>query len=189
MKNPMRLRVAIVAYPGAGKDTVGRMLAEEHSFDFISTSDHIQALITERGLGDTSLENMNKFSTEFRTEFGADFPTAQILRDSRDVERLALGGLRTLAEAKTFKFQRGVILVVDAPAPRRYQYALGRGRLGDRKSFDEFLAFEKMEASNTDPLKHNVNAIIRLADVKIDNDGTLNDLQRKVADFVWRLES
>ena len=53
-------------------------------------------------------------------------------------------------------------------------------RNDDFNTFEEFKAFEEKESESTDPAKQQVNMVIQMADLTINNDGTLETLKQKV---------
>ncbi|MEK7641432.1 MAG: AAA family ATPase [Patescibacteria group bacterium] len=179
-----RLVIGVVGLGGGGKDTVCAYLAEYYGFTFVSTSDYIREHITRNGLGDLSAENLNRRSTELRRELGPDFPTRQILEAHVRTTQLVLGGLRVVAEGECVKSAGGIIISVDASVEVRYRHALRRARPGESKSFAEFVALDKKEAAGSDPTTHNVNALMASAELRIMNDGSLEDLYRKTDEII-----
>src|SRR5947209_15311657 len=61
--------VGISGSNGAGKDTLGHMLAEHHGFLFISVTDLLRAEASRRGLPPIR-ENTRQISAEWRRELG-----------------------------------------------------------------------------------------------------------------------
>jgi hypothetical protein len=53
-----------------------------------------------------------------------------------------------------------------------------RGSETDKVSKEEFQADEEREWANTDPNKQNLKAVMAMADIKLDNSGSLSDLHR-----------
>ena len=72
-----------------------------------------------------------------------------------------------------------VLIAVDAPVEVRYSRAIKRGRIENASSLSEFIEIEEKENSNN-PNAQQLNNTIKLADIIIDNNGTLDDLYSKI---------
>ena len=55
-------------------------------------------------------------------------------------------------------------------------------------SFDEFMASEKKELTSNDPNSQNLEKCKVLAEFTIDNNGTLEDLEKKVDDLLLKIQ-
>jgi dephospho-CoA kinase len=74
-----------------------------------------------------------------------------------------------------------LLLGVDAPQALRFERSLRRGRVGDGATLEEFDAKERRENSTTEAGQQ-LLATFKLADVEVNNDGTLEELHNKVKD-------
>ena len=176
MLKPLQL-VGIVGHPLTGKDAAAEYLKNAFDFTFVSTGDYIRSYITSHGLGDTSLANLNRVSTELRRQFGPAFPIPNILEEN-EAEFLVIAGPRVVAEAEALKDNGAFIVAIEAPQHIRYERTKARKRLGDDVTFERFVEFERLESENPDPCAHNVSRVIAMADFHINNDGSLEDLHR-----------
>jgi len=79
-----------------------------------------------------------------------------------------------------------ILLGVDAPQALRFERSLRRGRTGDGTTLQEFADKEERENTNTDAGQQ-LRATLLLADVVIDNDGTLADLHRTIETTLARV--
>ena len=182
-----RLLLVVVGESGGGKDELCKYAAEKFSMDFASSSDCLRQYIRDNGLGDTTPANMNRVSTLLRRELGHDFPIPMMLAEN-DSEHLIIGGPRVVAEVETLRAHGAIIIAVAPLSVRvRYDRAQGRNRDGDKISFDEFAAFCKLEAANSDPGGHNVDAVIAMADYHISNDGTLEEFRGKIDEVMEKI--
>ena len=73
---------------------------------------------------------------------------------------------------------RFLLLGIDAPQPLRFERSLNRGRAGDGATLEDFAAKERRENSATEAGQQ-LLATFRLADIEIDNNGTLEELHEK----------
>ena len=86
--------------------------------------------------------------------------------------------IRTLAEANVLKASGAQLISVDAPQELRYQRIVTRGSSTDQRTFDEFKSDEAREMMNEDPNKQNLQAVMGMADVRLQNDTSVDDLHR-----------
>ena len=88
--------------------------------------------------------------------------------------------IKKLAEEnkKNAKF---ILLDVESDAKSRYERVIKRGSHLDKVvSFDEFLAHDKREADSEEEHRGNIQGCKRLADFKIENNGSFEELENKV---------
>ncbi len=176
--------IGITGQPLAGKDECIWKLESRHNLLTVSSSAVLGKIITDEKLGDTTPQNMNVVSTQLRGRFGGDFLVRMILGKHKDAEDLVIGGIRLISEAETIHRHGGIIVAVVASQPIRCDRRRKRGRPGDDIPLDDFIAFEKLEAESVDPLRHNVNAVIAMANYCIPNVGTPEELDAEVDKFM-----
>jgi dephospho-CoA kinase len=177
-----KIIIGLVGRPSAGKDTVAAYLVEKYGFTHVSTSDMIRYYIRDNNLGELTRENLQKTGKKMRDDNGSD--CLVVLSLQNPAEKLVVSGLRTVAEVKTLKKAGGQVWEVTAPLEIRYQRALGRGRVGEDISLEKFAEIEHKEDSNPDPNFQNVAAVVALADKQIVNGGNINELNKKIEEFL-----
>ncbi len=173
--------VGISGSNGAGKDELGRLLAERCGYHFHSVSDLLRAELTRQGKPHTR-ENMATLSKKWRNESGDDgimFTKAikEYLeeKDQKGYKGLALVNMRHPGEVKTIHSYGGIAVWVDADQRVRYDriQAANRGRHEDNISFEAFQADEAREmhppADAPQGALH-MAAVKELADIHIEND-------------------
>ncbi len=180
--------IGITGQPASGKDTVAEYLVSK-GFVNISTGNIIREQMREDGLP-TDRETMNKFVKAKRAELGNHYPGEEALKKLK--ERSILSGFRNTTEVTYFRGKLGnqfVLVAVEAPIEKRYEWASkGRGREGDNITFEEFKRQEDQERPASSG-SHEVDAVIEMADHLIVNDGTKEDLLRKVDGLLEQLEN
>ena len=124
---------------------------------------------------------MTAVANELRALNGASYVV-----DSLYARAEAAGGnvviesLRAPAEVARIRELGGFVIGVDAPARLRYDRAVKRGSAKDAVSFEYFLAQEKREQNPDDSTKQNIFEALRLSDVVIQNDDTLETLGTRI---------
>ena len=88
----------------------------------------------------------------------------------------------TVAEAGAVKNAGGVLVAVTAPIERRFKWAQKRGRITDSVTLEEFKDREHIESQGKSH-EQNMTAVVEMADIILSNEGTLDELRKKVDDM------
>ncbi|MBC7582038.1 AAA family ATPase [Aeromicrobium sp.] len=172
---------------GSGKDSVGQVLADRHSYLFVSVTDLLRAELHRRGVP-VEREHLRELSAEWRREYGLAVLVDRALEEFNNLKGkyvgIAIASLRNPAEADRIHELGGVVLWIDSNAQTRYERiqnnAEARSRAGeDSKSFEEFLAEEEAEMHPSgDAATLDMSGVKKKADIILDNDQTnLTDFQ------------
>ncbi len=110
---------------------------------------------------------------------------AEMLLDILSGEDAVVDSIRTPAEVEALR-ERGDFFLIEVRADQeaRWERMNQRGRSGDPLDKEVFLRQEEAEASSKDEAGQALDATAEMADVTIDNDGTLEELERKLEE-VW----
>lgn len=179
-----RIRIAIVGYSGAGKDTVAKYLVSRYGFTFVSTSDWLRDYVRSHNLGEPTRPTIQKLALDLRQKFGGDYLVKEALKVAEG--NLVVGSLRAVPEIIGLKELGGKVIEVEAPLKMRYELAQKRGDLDSRRTFEEFCAFEKHETKSDDPNAQNVSGVVALADFKVLNTGSKDDLFKQIDELMFR---
>ncbi len=178
--------ISVVGHPASGKDTVADYIGTL-GFKKFSSGDFIRADMKTLGIPEDRT-SMNTFASDMRKKFGNSYPAQEIINviDGNTV----IAGFRNTEEIKKFhdtfndKFK---IIATEAPIEIRYQWAKERGRIGDNISLEQFIQEEEKERSQSSG-SHEVDAVINMADIVLVNDGTKEDLFKKVDGILEKLK-
>ncbi len=149
---PLKI-IGISGTNGSGKDTVGRILEEQHNYLFISVTDILRKELKDRGLT-LQRDNMRSLSSEWRKQFGLGvlIDKAKEIFDNTEgkYSGLAIASLRNPGEADSVHAYGGVVLWVDSDPRVRYERVISNYRgedrtVDDKKTFEEFIADEDAE--------------------------------------------
>jgi cytidylate kinase len=172
--------IGLAGTNGAGKGTVGEMLAERHGFLFVSVSDLLREEARRRGLP-VEREVLRTISAEWRREFGlgvlVDKAVEVFKQSNRTYKGLVVDPMRNSGEARHLKDLGGTLVWVDADPAIRYKRVFSRKRSDeDDKTFEQFLAEEQAEMQHSgDEATLNLAAVKELADLFLQNNG--NDIK------------
>jgi cytidylate kinase len=171
---------------GAGKDTVGHFLAEEHNYLFVSVTELLRDEAKARGWP-VDREALRTISAEWRRESGlgvlVDKAVAFYEAQDKNYGGLAIASLRNPGEADSVHQYGGKVIWVDADAKLRYERiqanAATRGRAEeDNRTFEQFLADEEAEMHASGDA-----ATLDMAGVKAKADLVLFNETDKIEDF------
>jgi cytidylate kinase len=171
--------IGISGTNGAGKDTLGELLAERQGYKFVSVSDILREELTRQGVAHER-EHLSNLSTKWAREHGPSILSVKTIEvyekeeDQEGYKGLAIGSIRRPAEAKAIQDDGGLVLWVDADQKVRYERikSNGRNRVTDMLPFDEWAAQEEREMNpgTDDPNVLNMMATKAICDVVVIND-------------------
>lgn len=181
--------IGLAGTNGAGKDSVGALLADYYNYRFISFSDEFRAECERRGLP-TTRPNTRAISAEWRRKYGlavmVDRALATYKKDAGGSAGVVIANLRNPYEADRVHELGGIVVWVDGDPQVRYKRvrASGRGRADDERTFEQFLQDEADEMhppAGGDAANLNMAAVKERADITIMNDSdSLEQLRKDV---------
>ncbi len=198
--------VLVVGMPGAGKEEFFRV-AQEMGYGIVRMGDVVREHAARNGvpMDDRSIGG---FASSERERFGPDVwavRTVERLREmmgsgadekgasgksarGHGVEhlgRFVIDGVRSMAEIDRFRAELGddmVIVAIEADPEKRFQRLVKRGRSDAPRTYEEFLERDRRE------LAWGLGDAMAKADVRIENNGSLEEFRRRVREFLDGLE-
>lgn len=182
--------LGIVGLNGSGKDTVADYLAENFGFVHKSFSKLIRKEALDNGLKSDDRKVLVSFANNMRRAAGSGYWAKKILLDYYGNSDLVLTSIRNPAEVREIKLRRGIIVEVYAGAKKRFARASKRGQYaGDfGMSLGDFKEAEQRELKSSDPAKQQLSACISLADYRINNNGSVKDLGKKIGALLEKIK-
>ena len=121
-----------------------------------------------------------------RAKHSPAFIIEELYKEAKKEGRGAvIESIRTPGEAEFLKKQGNFLLIaVDANPKTRFDRIKKRASETDHIDFATFLENESREMDTADPNKQNLKRCIEMADVVIENDGTLDELIQQVEKFL-----
>lgn len=166
----------------SGKGEVARFLAE-NGFSVHSLSDVVREEATRRGL-DHSRDHLIRTGTALRAQFGEEVLAQRTLQ--RLTPPSVVDSIRSPGEIRVLRTLPGFrLLGIDAPLELRFERSRLRGRIGDGETMADFVRKEQLEKA-TDGPGQQLDVCFSQADQVVRNDGTLEELYRKVKTVLSR---
>ncbi|MBU6371047.1 MAG: AAA family ATPase [Patescibacteria group bacterium] len=169
----------------SGKEVAKKYIAEKYGAKDCKFSAPLRDVVRRLGL-EESRENLQRLSTVLRGAFGEDLLAKAISVDAAKLDAgiVIVDGVRRMTDIAHLKDLPNFHLVaIDAGPEIRYERMKKRNenKGDDKKTFAEFQADQEKEADREIP------AVMKRADIHIDNGGTLEHLYAQIDAFVGAL--
>jgi len=170
--------IGLAGTNGSGKDTIAHLLRDQYGWYFAGATEMLGEELTRRGLPHERA-NKSALSSEWRRQYGmgavVDKGLELLEATSKAYPGFIVGSLRHPGEADRVHELGGQVIWVDADPQVRYARisADGRGRVEDKKTYEQFLAEQEaeMHGKPDDPTALKMSAVKDRADIFIDNNG------------------
>jgi len=175
--------LGVTGHYAAGKDTVGDILKEER-FNQISLSDFIREEAKKRKIKDTR-ENLINLGNEMRKKSGNGILARLALQKIEWDKNYIITSIRNPVEVEVLRTKQNFALInVTAAQKTRWARMQARktkeNRNDEINTLEDFKRLEEQEATSTDPSKQQVAIVMSMADILITNDGTCEELKKKI---------
>ncbi|MFC1645266.1 AAA family ATPase [Patescibacteria group bacterium] len=178
----MKKVIGLVGEIASGKGTVSAYLQEKYDGKIYRFSDVLRAILEVLHL-ECKRENLSNLSLSLRETFGENILSnalvKSVLKDENDL--IILDGIRRKEELDFLGEIDGFKLVyVESNIESRYERIIERGENADdnSKTFEEFKRDHQMDA------ELRIKEMKGVADVVIENSGTLEELYEKADELV-----
>jgi len=179
MKMKKRL-IGLTGTNGAGKGEAAAFL-EKKGYKYFSLSDLIREELRKKGKEPTR-NNLIKMGNELREKFGPDILARLVMKKIKD--KAVIDSIRSPKEVEYLKKQKGFIfLAIDAPVELRFERARKRGREESASTLGEFIKKETEEMTERKKGQQLQNCM-KMADFLIINDGSLEELYKKLEELL-----
>jgi dephospho-CoA kinase len=181
--------IGITGTLGAGKGTVVEYLVKNKGFKHFSARALIVEEIEKRGL-ENNRDNMVVVANDLREKYSSGYVAEELFKRAIELgENAIIESLRAVGEIEILRKKgKFILLAIDADSKIRYERISQRGTTTDSISFEKFIADEEKEMESDDPNKQNLKKCIEMADFKIENNGTIEELNSKIEGILKIIE-
>lgn len=182
------IAIGITGTLGAGKGTIVEYLTENLDFAHYSVRNFLVQEITRRGM-EVNRDTMTSMANEIRAKNSPSYIIDNLYNKAlRGGKNCVIESIRTPGEVKSLKEKGNFYLIaIDADQKIRYERIRLRNSSTDRISFETFIANEKREMHSEDIHKQNLRYCINHADFFITNNGTREQLYKKVKNIIHKI--
>ncbi len=176
-----QLVLGLTGRNGAGKGAVAQVLRERYGFKYMSLSDTIRAHLKEQGIAE-SREALISAGNEMRRSGGpgtlGERAIAYMQREAGPCVHWVVDSIRSPAEVAALRAHPSFRLIdIRAGERQRFERLIARGRMGDAQTFAEFREHEMRELESADASAQQLLATAALADLVVNNEAGLEQLQ------------
>lgn len=171
----------------AGKGEVVKYLKSK-GFEHYIYSDVLKEIAKQRNIEPTR-KNLQQLGNNIKKESrNLGILSKNILKKIK-TDRAVVDGIRNADEIRELRKKREVYIIgVIAPQRLRFQRLRKRNREGDPKTFEEFKKLDNLE--NRGKTKgQEINKCLKMADFIIDNNGSLEKLQKETEKILNAISS
>jgi len=176
--------IGLMGRIGSGKGTVADVLINEFGFKSITMGDLAREEVVNRGLEPTR-EVTTRVSTELLSQDPAFFIKKAVKKiKGSGHDRWLIDGIRRPLDVQEFSkaFPDITFVKVEVKPRIRFERMKLRARPGFPDTFDKFLEHERLEDE-----KFELGKTLSEADVVLDNNGSMSELQEKTRELVNNL--
>ena len=174
--------IAFTGMPFSGK-TEAVKIANNMNIDVIRMGDIVWEEVKKKGL-ELNDKNVGFIANQMREEFGQNIwaiKTIEKIKSNYKNSTIIIDGIRNFNEIKTFKRNLTndfTLIAIISTDENRHKRALSRGRKDDSKILNEIKKRDEREIS------WGIKDAIKLADYKISNNGSINDLNYEIKEII-----
>ncbi len=179
------LIIGITGTLSAGKGTIANFLVEKEGFKHYSVREFLVKEIKKRQMP-VNRDSMVIVGNDLRKKNSPGYIAETLFERAKNSgKNCVIESLRTAGEITTLRNKgKFYLFAVDADPMVRYERGSERKSSTDKISFQEFIDNEKIEMTSEDPNNQNLSKCISMADYVFENNGTFEELHKKVEDVL-----
>ena len=176
--------IGVTGLQGSGKDTVADYICSDYGYKRITVSDLIIDELAQKGITVPSVQQKMDHNLLRVKEHGITYWMKRIIDKikNENLQKVVIAGLRYPTDIETLKEGFGknfVSFLVHVDQDKRYGRLISRQRNDAPKTLADFIKREKDE----DKI-FNFTETFKKVDYKIDNEGTWEDTQKIVDNYM-----
>ena len=178
----MKLILGFTGEKAGGKGTAAAYMRERYGASSYRYSDFLRTILGVLGLS-VSREHLITLSVSLRRDFGEDVLARAIAaaaeKDPHEI--VVVEGIRRVADCENLRALPNFHLIhLTAEVKIRYERSKARGE----NAGDQEMAFEQFLKEELAPTEISIRDTAALAETKIENNGTKEELYKKIDDLV-----
>lgn len=173
-----------VGLNGSGKDALIEYLHERHGIPMLSMGDVVREMAVHRRMRPTR-SNLHEISQQAIEQHGADYFARELIAQIEKAawEAVGITGIRSPTDVRTFRGHWGddfvLVHVRVDEAFTRFERVKEREEARDPQSYERFLRQDEEEKEI-----FQIDRAAEMADITIDNDGSLKEFHREIEEQV-----
>ena len=170
--------IGVTGTIASGKGEIVNYLKNK-GFEYYVYSDILREVAKQRNIEPTR-ENLQKLGTDIKKRTKNWGILSKKIIEKIKTDKAVVDGIRNLDEIREFRKRGGFYLIgINATQRLRYSRIMKRNRKGDPKTFKGFKKLDNLE--NRGKTKgQETNKCLKMVDFLVINDGSLEDLRKKI---------
>ena len=180
--------IGITGPMASGKSVLVEMLVER-GFSYFQLSEEVREEAKKLGIA-IERKALQDLGNAMREKYGNGYWAERVAAKMVSGKNSVIDGIRNPGEIEVFKKISNFILVgIDAPIEKRFKWIIARNKDSDPKSLDEVKAVDARDrgVGESDSGQQSTKCY-EMADVYIQNDGTFEELSKKIGDLLETLK-
>ncbi|MEM7819370.1 MAG: AAA family ATPase [Candidatus Aenigmatarchaeota archaeon] len=175
--------IGITGLMGSGVDTVAKYISEKYGYAILHMSDILREMAKKEGL-ELTRDNLQNMRKKYGNEFLAEEIVKRIKKNKYN--KVIIAAIRRSEDYLIPKkeFPEMKLIFINTDDKIRFERLKKRCRENDPKTFKEFQRQQKNEYKIYD-----FNKTFSYADYVIENNGTVDELYKKVDEIMRTLEN
>lgn len=181
--------IGITGTIGAGKGTIVDFLVKKKGFKHFSSRAFLLEELDKQGLEHVR-DNISAMGDKLRKEHFPGYIISELLKQAQ-----AYGGdaiiesIRSMGEVEVLRKsnERFYLFAIDADLKLRYERIKNRNLSTDHVSFEKFVEDENKEMDRKEVWQMNIKACMAAADFVFENNGSFEELQKKVEEVLNKI--
>ena len=171
----------------SGKSVLANMLVER-GFERLTLSEEVREEAKKKGLA-IERKILQDLGNEMRAKYGNGYWAKRVLERTIEGNNYVIEGIRNPGEVEELRKSRNFVLIgVDAPVERRWEWISKRGKDSDPKSVEGIRAIDARDRGEGEGMHgQQVDRCFEMSDSIILNNTTLDDLREKASEIVEQL--
>lgn len=181
--------IALTGTNGSGKGAVVDHLVAK-GFVHFSVRAALTEMLENEGIS-VDRSALRERANALRAEHGAGYFVRLFLEEihAKGIKDAVIESVRTTGEAASLKEHGVTLLAVDADRRIRFERITGRGSATDKLDFETFVKEEEREWYGAEGVHDmNIMEVLKMADLTIQNEGTLAELYVKIDEAIAKLQ-
>ena len=175
----MSIIIGLTGENCSGKGTVAEYL-QKRGFYYLSLSDIIREELTKENK-ELTRDNMIKKGNHMRETLDPSILAKKTIEKLEKDRNYVIDSIRNPFEVEELKKMSNFNFIYVSATPEvRFTRMKNRARTGDAKDFEEFLRLEELERKNANSKHQNIEETVKLASMKITNEGNIQSLFDKI---------
>ena len=171
----------------SGKEEVAEYFIEK-DFRYLPLSEKVREEARERNI-EITRSNLQDLGDMLRDEEGLGVLVKRVEKKFQEEYDFLVGGIRNTGEVEELrKFDGFKLISIDAPVKERYERILSRKDQGDDKTYQGFLKADQRDFGEDIEYGQQVGVCMEMADFKIINDSSLDDLYKKLDEIYKKIK-